>query len=215
MVDNEGAAESRPEPGRSPTRWRGSLRSKQGREELWAVLYARWREPIGPFRREAWRSPVRGPWLTSVFGAVLLVGIPIEFITGLVSYAAYDPRLGRNDQTSHHGILGFYLFNWVTSPSWLYRFNQGVHVCLGLVLVPVVLAKLGSVIPKLFTWPPAASAAKAFERLTLLLLVGGIAFEMVTGIMNIGYDYASSSRSTPATSSGPGSSSPASPPTWP
>ena len=44
-----------------------------------------------------WRSPIRGPWLTSVFGIVLLVGIPVEFLTGVVSWAAYDPRL--------HGIL--------------------------------------------------------------------------------------------------------------
>ena len=190
MVEVDGRPGPEPEPTRARLRWRGSLRSKTARDELWAALYAMAREPIGPFRREVWRSPVRGPWLTSVFGAVLLVGIPVEFITGLLSYAAYDPRLGRNDQTSHHGILGFYLFNWVTSPSWLYRLNQGIHVGLGLVLVPVVLAKLWSVIPRLFSWPPAASVAKAFERLTLLLLVGGIVFEMVTGIMNIGYDYA-------------------------
>jgi DMSO/TMAO reductase YedYZ molybdopterin-dependent catalytic subunit len=136
-----------------------------------------------------WRSPVRGPWLTSVFGFVLLIGIPVEFITGLVSYAAYDPRLGHNDQTPHRGILGFYLFRWFAGPDWIYRLNQGIHVGLGLVLVPVVLAKLWSVIPKLFTWPPAASVAKAIERISLILIVGGIVFEMVTGVMNIGYDY--------------------------
>ena len=32
--------------------------------------------PPGPFRRSFWRSPVRGPWLTSVLGLVLLAGIP-------------------------------------------------------------------------------------------------------------------------------------------
>ena len=61
-----------------------------------------------------WRSPVRGPWLTSVFGAVLLVGIPIEFVTGLLSYAAYDPKLG-NAPNSAKGIFGLYLFDWVPS----------------------------------------------------------------------------------------------------
>jgi DMSO/TMAO reductase YedYZ molybdopterin-dependent catalytic subunit len=121
---------------------------------------------------------------------VLLVGIPVEFVTGLISYAAYDPRLGRNDQTTHHGLFGFYLFNWVTDPSWIYRLSQGTHVILGLTLVPVVLAKLWSVIPKLFTWPPVSSVAKALERVSLILLVGGIVFEMVTGIMNIANDYA-------------------------
>ena len=136
-----------------------------------------------------WRSPIRGPWLTSVFGAVLLVGIPIEFITGLVSWAAYDPRLAGNDTTPNHGILSFYLFNWVTSPSWMYRVSQGTHVLLGLALVPVLLAKLWSVIPRLFAWPPLRSLANLLERVSLLLLVGGAVFEFVTGILNIDYDY--------------------------
>jgi DMSO/TMAO reductase YedYZ molybdopterin-dependent catalytic subunit len=137
-----------------------------------------------------WRSPIRGPWLTSVFGAVLLVGIPIEFITGLVSWAAYNPRLAGNDTTNHHGILSFYLFNWITGPSWIYRVSQGTHVLLGLALTPVLMAKLWSVIPRLFAWPPLKSLAHALERASLLLLVGGAIFEFVTGIMNIDYDYA-------------------------
>ena len=76
-----------------------------------------------------WRSPIRGPWLTSVFGMALLVGIPIEFLTGAVSWAAYDPRLAGNDTTRYHGVLSFYLFDWITSPSWIYRVSQGTHVC--------------------------------------------------------------------------------------
>ena len=56
--------------------------------------------------------------------------------------------------------------------------------------MPVVLAKLWSVIPRLFVWPPARSVAHALERATLLMLVGGILFEIVTGLMNIQYDYA-------------------------
>ena len=136
-----------------------------------------------------WRSPIRGPWLTSVFGIVLLVGVPVEFITGVVSWAAYDPRLRGNDVTTHHGVLSVFLFDWVTSPSWIYRVSQGTHVLFGLALVPVLLAKLWSVIPRLFSWPPLRSIAHALERLTLLLLVSGAVFEFVTGIMNIDYDY--------------------------
>ena len=136
-----------------------------------------------------WRSPIRGPWLTSVFGIVLLVGIPIEFLTGLVSWASYDPRLLGNDVTTHHGILSIFLFDWVTSPSWIYRLSQGTHVLLGLALVPVLLAKLWSVIPRLFAWPPLRSVAHLLERASLLLLVSGAVFEFVTGIMNIDYDY--------------------------
>ncbi|MFJ4554454.1 molybdopterin-dependent oxidoreductase [Streptomyces sp. NPDC088817] len=142
--------------------------------------------PPGPFRPGFWRSPLRGPWLTSVFGLVLLIGIPLIFVTGMLSYASYNPGLGRiNDQTPDKDLLGFYLFDWPTHPYWLYRLTQGVHVTLGVVLVPVLLAKLWSVIPKLFEWLPVRSVAHALERLSLLMLVGGVIFEFVTGIINI------------------------------
>ena len=145
--------------------------------------------PFSPFSPRRWRSPLRGPWLTSVFGAVLLVGIPIEFITGLLSYDSYNPGLGHNNPTPHTGILSFYLFGWWSAPQWVFRLSEGVHVGLGLVLTPVVLAKLWSVIPKLFAWPPLRSVAQMLERLSLVLIVGGVAFEFATGIMNIDYDY--------------------------
>ncbi|MER7987937.1 molybdopterin-dependent oxidoreductase [Streptomyces noursei] len=146
--------------------------------------------PPGPFRPGFWRSPLRGPWLTSVFGLVLLFGIPVLFVTGMLSYAAYNPGLGPlNDQTPDKGVLGFYLFAWPTSPHWLYRLTQGVHVTVGVALVPVLLAKLWSVIPKLFTWLPVRSPAHALERLSLLMLVGGAVFEFTTGLLNIQLTY--------------------------
>ena len=142
--------------------------------------------PPGPFRRSFWRSPIRGPWLTSVFGLLLLASIPVMFATGLLSYAAYNPDLSPvNDTTPGKGLLGFYLFSWPTHPVWLYRLNQGVHVTLGLMLVPILLFKLWSVLPKLFEWPPLRSPAHALERLSLFLLVGGAVFEFATGILNI------------------------------
>jgi DMSO/TMAO reductase YedYZ molybdopterin-dependent catalytic subunit len=87
------------------------------------------------------------------------------------------------------GWLKLPTFDWPTRPSWLFRLTEGLHVGLGLVLVPVVLAKLWSVMPKLFNWPPARSIAEVLEGLSLLLLVGGIVFEMATGVLNIQYDY--------------------------
>ncbi|MDO0910828.1 molybdopterin-dependent oxidoreductase [Streptomyces sp. DT2A-34] len=146
--------------------------------------------PLSPFSPVFWRSPLRGPWLTSVLGVVLLGGITVLFVTGLVSYAAYNPNLAPvNDKTPDKGILGFYLFSWPTDPHWLYRLNQGVHVTLGITLIPVLLAKLWSVVPKLFTLPPARSLAHALERISLLLLVGGALFEFVTGVLNVQLDY--------------------------
>jgi len=142
--------------------------------------------PPGPTRRSFWRSPIRGPWLTSMFGLALLVSIPVMFATGLLSYAAYNPDLSPiNDTTPGKGLLGFYLFSWPTHPIWLYRFTQGVHVTLGLTLVPIVLFKLWSVLPKLFEWPPLRSPAHLLERLSLFALVGGAVFEFATGILNI------------------------------
>src|ERR1700745_2867090 len=142
--------------------------------------------PPGPFRPSFWRSPVRGPWLTSVLGLVLLASIPVMFVTGLLSYAAYNPDLSPvNDLTPGKGPLGFYLFSWPTHPIWLYRLTQGVHVTLGLTVVPILLFKLWSVLPKLFEWPPLRSYAHALERFSLFLLVGGAVFEFATGILNI------------------------------
>jgi DMSO/TMAO reductase YedYZ molybdopterin-dependent catalytic subunit len=134
------------------------------------------------------RSPLRGPWLTSVFGLVLLVALPIIAITGLLSYIAYAPQFGQAIPADV-GWLRLPLFVWPTRPSWLYRLTQGIHVGLGLVIIPVVLAKLWSVIPRLFVWPPARSIAQLLERLSLAMLVGGILFEIVTGVLNIQYDY--------------------------
>ncbi|WP_093491521.1 MULTISPECIES: molybdopterin-dependent oxidoreductase [unclassified Streptomyces] len=144
-----------------------------------------------PASPSVWRSPLRGPRLTALLGVVLLAGITLLFVTGLLSYAAYNPELagGVNDKTPGKGLLGFYLFSWPTGPSWLYRLTQGLHVTVGIALVPVLLAKLWSVIPKLFTLPPARSLGHALERLSLLLLVGGALFEFVTGILNIQLEY--------------------------
>lgn len=138
--------------------------------------------------RFGWRSPLRGPWLTSMFASVLLIGLPIVTITGLLSYVAYGPDLGQA-MPGRVGALQLPTFEWPTSPSWLYRLTQGLHVDLGMVLIPFVLAKLWSVMPKLFAWPPVRSPAELLERASLLLLVGGIWFEIVTGVLNIQYDY--------------------------
>jgi len=99
---------------------------------------------------------------------VLLIGLPIMIITGLLSYMAYAPRFGQA-LPAHVGWLKLPTFDWPSRPAWLYRLTQGVHVGLGLVLVPVVIAKLWSVIPRLFIWPPARSIAQVLERISLVM----------------------------------------------
>ncbi len=147
------------------------------------------RPPPGPFRASFWRSPLRGPWLTSILGSALLVGIPIVAVTGFLSNVAYYPRLGGNSVGRPLGPLDFYLFSFPTHPAWLYALTQGLHVTIGLAVFPILLAKLWSVIPKLFEWPAVRSPAHALERLSLALLVGGALFEFATGILDIQYAY--------------------------
>jgi DMSO/TMAO reductase YedYZ molybdopterin-dependent catalytic subunit len=151
-----------------------------------STLRDRLREPPpGPFRPTFWRSPLRGPWLTSFLGTLLLPAILIIVFTGLISHDAYHPELGRNalvNQSADIGPLIQFPASW---PSWIYALTQGLHVTIGLITIPLLLAKLWSVIPKLFQWPAVRNAANALERVSLLLLVGGGLFEFATGVVNI------------------------------
>jgi DMSO/TMAO reductase YedYZ molybdopterin-dependent catalytic subunit len=144
--------------------------------------------PPGPSRPGFWRSPLRGPWLTSLLGLLLLPLVAVVAVTGLLSHAAYNPGLGAN--ATFPNTFAPVLFDWPTHPVWLYAANQSLHVTVGIVTVPLLLAKLWSVIPRLWAWPPVASPANALERLTLLALVGGAGFQFATGILNVEYDYA-------------------------
>ena len=80
-------------------------------------------------------------------------------------------------------------FDWPTGPSWLYALTQGLHTNVGLVAIPFLLAKLWSVIPRLFAFPPVNSPAQAIERLSIALLVSSAVFELATGVMNAQYWY--------------------------
>jgi DMSO/TMAO reductase YedYZ molybdopterin-dependent catalytic subunit len=143
--------------------------------------------PPGPFRPGFFRSPLRGPRLTAILGLTLLGLVAIVAVTGFLSHAAYQPDLGNNAIVEPDLPLTF--FDWPTGPSWLYALNQGLHVNAGLVAVPWLLAKLWSVMPRLFAWPPVTSAAQAVERATIALLVASTIFLFATGIANIQYWY--------------------------
>jgi DMSO/TMAO reductase YedYZ molybdopterin-dependent catalytic subunit len=70
-------------------------------------------------------------------------------------------------------------------PVWGYRVSQGIHVATGLACVPLLLAKLWTVSPKLWSWPPVRSVVHAVERLSILVLVAAAIFEVVTGLLNV------------------------------
>src|SRR5256885_1376088 len=146
------------------------------------------RRPGGPFRAERWTSPLRGPWLASFLGSALLPLIVICAVTGVLSDVAYDPGIGANSVNRH--AIPIFTFSWPTHPAWIYAANQGLHVICGIAAIPLLLAKLWAVIPKLWEWPPVRSLAHLLERVSLALLVGSSLFVFATGVLNIQLFYA-------------------------
>ncbi len=144
--------------------------------------------PPGPSRPGFWRSPLRGPWLTAVIGLVLLVLITVVAVTGFLSHAAYNPSLPGNAIVDPARDLPL-TFDWPAGPSWLYALTQGLHVNVGLFAIGVLVAKLWSVIPRLFVWPPLTTPAQAVERLVVGVLVASAIFLFATGTLNALYWY--------------------------
>jgi DMSO/TMAO reductase YedYZ molybdopterin-dependent catalytic subunit len=144
--------------------------------------------PPGPSRAGFWRSPLRGPWLTAALGSALLVLVSVVILTGFLSHVAYEPDLRGNAIVPAGADLPLN-FAWPTAPTWLYALTQGLHVNVGIAAVPLLLAKLWSVIPRLFAWPPVRHPAEAIERLAIALLVSSAVFQFATGIANAQYWY--------------------------
>jgi hypothetical protein len=116
------------------------------------------------------RSELRDERNAAVLGLALGMAFSVCFLTGLLSHQVQDPASW---------------FSWPARPAGLYRFTQGLHVATGLATIPLLLAKLWVVFPKLFTWPPATSVAHALERAALLPLIGGSLLLLFTGLANI------------------------------
>ncbi len=125
----------------------------------------------GPLREGAFRSPLHDRELTVRIGRWLGIAFATCFVTGLISHYLQNPP------------------SWLSSvpsrPIWGYRVSQGIHVATGIACAPLLLAKLWTVAPKLWSWPPARSVLHALERLSILLLVAAAIFEVVSGLINI------------------------------
>jgi len=106
----------------------------------------------------------------AILGISLGVCFTVCFATGLYSHLAQHP-------TSW--------FRLPASPTGLYRVTQGLHIATGIASVPLLLAKLWAVFPRLLAWPPFVGVANAIERLALLPLVGGALFMLFSGVANI------------------------------
>ncbi len=124
----------------------------------------------GPLREGAFRSALHDERTASLVGTALGVAFATAFVTGLISHELQHP------------------VSWwpvTTRPVWFYRFTQGLHVASGLAAIPLLLAKLWTVYPRLFAWPPVTSVLHALERLSIFVLIGGAIFELITGLLNI------------------------------
>ena len=110
----------------------------------------------------------------ALLGSALGITFTICFVTGLYSHFAQHPPSW---------------FLLPSRPAGLYRVTQGLHIATGLASIPLLLAKLWTVYPKLFTWPPFSSIANALERLAIFPLVAGSIFLLFTGLANINLWY--------------------------
>lgn len=54
----------------------------------------------------------------------------------------------------------------------------------GIAAIPLLLAKLWTVYPRLFEWPPVRSVRHALERLSVALLVAAAVLEVFSGLLN-------------------------------
>jgi len=126
-----------------------------------------------PPTEKSFPSPLHHPRVATVIGRWLGIAVTICFLTGLFSHFQQETP------------------GWLhipSRPASLYRVTQGLHVLSGTVAVPLLLAKLWTVYPKLFAklpWPPRRQAlASILERLSILVLVSALALELFIGFVN-------------------------------
>ncbi|OIV37477.1 molybdopterin-binding protein [Mangrovactinospora gilvigrisea] len=126
-------------------------------------------------------STLRTPRLTSQLGVWLGPMFAICFVTGFISHEIQHPASW---------------FFWPAHPVWLYRVTQGMHVATGLASIPLVLAKLWSVFPRLLRlpgvrrWANVQTWAQLLERLSVLVLVVAAIVQLSSGVLNIARWYA-------------------------
>jgi DMSO/TMAO reductase YedYZ molybdopterin-dependent catalytic subunit len=104
-------------------------------------------------------------------GRWLGLAFTVCFGTGLISHVMQHPP-------------GWVADDLPSRPVWGYRFTQGLHVASGIAAVPLLLAKLWTVYPRLFAWPSVRSVRHALERLSVAVLVAAAVFEVATGLLN-------------------------------
>lgn len=125
-------------------------------------------------KEEQFEAAAHHERVTSKIGLALAVTFTTCFVTGLISHFIQHPPEW---------------FFWPSRPVGLYRVTQGLHVISGVASIPLLLAKLWSVYPKLFGRPLVRSLPHALERLSILVLSGSAFFELTTGLLNVAQNY--------------------------
>ncbi|WP_329406216.1 molybdopterin-dependent oxidoreductase [Streptomyces sp. NBC_00704] len=119
----------------------------------------------------AFRGRLHDPRTATSIGRWLGAAFAVCFVTGLISHFMQHPP-------------GWLADGIPSRPVWGYRFTQGLHVASGTAAIPLLLAKLWTVYPRLFAWPPLRSVRHALERLSVAVLVAGSVFQVSTGLLN-------------------------------
>ncbi|MGW8374766.1 molybdopterin-dependent oxidoreductase [Streptomyces sp. ODS28] len=125
--------------------------------------------PRGPLVRFA--GALHDPRTATAIGRWLGAAVLLCFVTGLVSHFLQEPA-------------GWMRALLPTRPVWGYRLTQGLHVATGIASVPLLLAKLWTVYPRLFAWPVLRGVRHALERLSVAVLVGTALLELFMGLLN-------------------------------
>ncbi|WBB58489.1 molybdopterin-dependent oxidoreductase [Streptomyces sp. WMMC500] len=107
----------------------------------------------------------------TVVGRLLGLAVLVLFLTGLVSHLLQEPP-------------GWLIGHLPTRPVSGYRVTQGLHVISGIATIPLLLVKLWTVYPRLFTWPAVRGVGHALERLSIAVLVGAMTLELFIGLLN-------------------------------
>ena len=119
--------------------------------------------------RRSLAAPSRHPRMAVVVGRLLGGAFVICFGTGLYSHFLQEP-------------LPWMAFP--TSPPWLYQLTQGIHVTTGIACFPLLLGKLYTVYPRLFSYPPITGFVSLVERASIAVFVAASLVEISTGLVN-------------------------------
>lgn len=125
-----------------------------------------------PFRPPSFGGRLHDARTATSLGRWLGAAFAVCFLTGLISHYLQHPP-------------GWAADSLPSRPVWGYRLSQGLHIATGLAAIVLLLAKLWTVYPRLFVWPPVRGVRHGLERLSVAVLVASAVLQVFTGLLNI------------------------------